>query len=116
MGTDVVGSGLPWVDAIADSFAPISFVAFHRDELPRLVAEHGALVVEDLRDVAPIAFRTEDGTTFTWRPTEQGIVVVEGDGQAAVLVQMSERTFSEYAHELLTASGRSHRPGRAGAR
>jgi len=105
MPTDAVGSGLPWVDAIAASFPRYSFDAFHRDELPRLVGARGVLVVEDLRGVAPLAFRSDDGTTFTWRATDQGVEVVEGDAGALVLVELSEATFSEFVHELLTATG-----------
>jgi hypothetical protein len=113
MGTDVVGSGLPWVDAIAGSFDRISFDGFHREQLPPLVARHGALVVDDLRGVAPIAFRLEDGTTFTWRAGDEGVVTAtEGDADAGVLVELSEATFSEFLHELLTASG-AVRTGRA---
>ena len=112
MGTDVTGTGLPWVEAIAQSFEPYSFVAFHRSELRALVAKHGHLVVEDLRGASPLAFRAEDGTTFTWVPTERGVEVVEGDADAATVVELSERTFSELLHELLTASG-ALRTGRA---
>jgi len=112
VGTDVAGTGLPWVEAIALSFAPYSFVAFHRAELPALVAEHGRLVVEDLHGASTLAFRAEDGTTFTWMPTERGVEVVEGEADAATVVELSERTFSEFLHELLTASG-AVRTGRA---
>ena len=59
------------------------FVAFHHRELPALSARHGQLVVADLRGVAPLAFRTDDGTTFTWVVTEDGVRVVEGDAEAA---------------------------------
>ena len=44
----MIGSGLPWVDAIAASFVPYSFGEFHRAELPRLAAERAALVAHDL--------------------------------------------------------------------
>src|SRR4029077_11331523 len=33
MGTDVAGTGLPWVDAIAASFPRRAFVAFHLEDL-----------------------------------------------------------------------------------
>jgi hypothetical protein len=105
MATDDVGSGLPWVEAIAQSFAPYSFAGFHRSELPALVARHGALVVDDLRGIPPLAFRIDDGTTFTWRPTDYGVETVASDADAATLVEVSERTFSEFLHRLLTASG-----------
>ncbi|HLM18514.1 MAG TPA: hypothetical protein VK549_11885, partial [Acidimicrobiia bacterium] len=72
MGTDVVGTGLPWVEAIAESFDAHDFVDFHRSELPALSACHGHLVVGDLRGVAPLAFRTDDGVAFTWIAAEDG--------------------------------------------
>jgi hypothetical protein len=112
VGTDVVGSGLPWIEAIGQAFATHPFVGFHRDELPALVARHGPLVVADLRGVAPLAFRTDDGTTFTWRATGRGLEAVDGDEGAPTLVELSEQTFSEFLDELLSASG-AVRTGRA---
>jgi hypothetical protein len=111
MGTDVTGSALPWVDAIANSFAPYDVVDFHRHQLPALVAERAALVIDDVLGVAPLAFRIDDGTTFTWM-SDRGVRAVEGDADAAVLVELSAATFSEFLHELLTASG-AVRTGRA---
>src|SRR5262249_1465210 len=106
------GTGLPWVDAISQSFELHPFVAFHRIEMPALVAKHGHLVTADLTGVPPIAFRIGDGTAFTWCATERGVEVVEGDTGAATLVELSERTFSEFLNELLTAAG-ALRTGRA---
>lgn len=105
MGTDRTGTGLPWVDAIADSFAPYSFTDFHLTKLPTLNGRHGFMVVDDLVGAPPLAFRIPDGTTFTWRATSQGIEAVAGDAEAATLVQLDEATFSEFLHALLTASG-----------
>ena len=112
MGTDVVGTGLPWVEAIAQSFEPHAFVAFHRAELPALSARNGHLVAADLRGVPPLAFRINDDITFTWVASEDGVRVVEGDADAATIVDLSEPTFSEFLNELLTASG-AVRTGRA---
>jgi len=112
MGTDVVGTGLPWVEAIAASFEPYPFVAFHRHRLPELVARNGALVASDLQGVAPLAFRIDDGSSYTWRPTNLGIEAVTGDSAAATVVALSEGTFSEHLHELITATG-ALRTGRA---
>ena len=112
MGTDVVGTGLPWVEAVADSFKPHRFVEFHRSALPALSARHGHLVVGDLRGVAPLAFCTDDDVSFTWIATDDGVRVVEGSTGAATVVELSERTFSEFVSELLTASG-AVRTGRA---
>ncbi len=76
------------------------------------MAERGALVIGDLRGVAPVAFRVPNGPAFTWRSDDGRLVVVDGDDSAVALVELSEATFSEFLHELLTASG-SVRTGRA---
>jgi hypothetical protein len=112
MATDVVGTGLPWVEAIAQSFERYSFVDWHRTELAALVGRHGDLVVDDLHAADPLAFRLSDGTAFTWIAADDGVRVIEGDVQAATVVELSEHTFSEFVHELLTATG-ALRTGRA---
>ncbi len=112
MATDSQGSGLPWVDAIARSFEPVSFVGFHRDRLPSLVARHGKLVARDLEGAAPFAFRLPSGVAFTWFPSPDGVRITEGDDKADTVVELNEETFSEFIHQLLTASG-SVQTGRA---
>src|SRR5262249_29153301 len=112
MGTDVVGTGLPWVEAVARSVPPRSFTDVHRNELPGLIARHGALAGDDLRGVRSLGFRIDDGAAFTWRASERGVDVIGGDADAETLIALSEATFSEYLHELLTASG-AVRTGRA---
>jgi hypothetical protein len=105
MPTDVPGSGLPWVEAIARSFEPYSFVDFHHARLPALVGRNGPLVRSDLRGVPSLAFRTDADTAFTWVASDEGVQVVGGDAGAATVVALSEQTFSEFIHELLTAAG-----------
>jgi len=112
MPTDAFHSGLPWVEAIARSFEPYSFADFHRVQLPALVSRNGHLVLADLRGVPPLAFRSDDGTAFTWVASGEGVRVVEGDSDAVTAVSLSEPTFSEFIHELLTATG-AVRTGRA---
>jgi hypothetical protein len=112
MATDVVGTGLPWVDAIAQSFPRHSFLEWNRVELPALIARHGHLVADDLRGVNSLAFRLDDGTAFTWISSDDGVRVIQGDADAATVVELSESTFSEFVHELLTATG-ALRTGRA---
>ena len=65
MATDDTGSGLPWIETISSSFEPYSFVDFHHEILPALIAQRGRLVAADLRGVPPLAFAIDDGTTFT---------------------------------------------------
>jgi hypothetical protein len=105
MPTDVPGSGLPWVEAIARSFEPYSFEEFHRARLPALIARNGHLVRSDLRGVPSLAFRSDGDTAFTWIASDEGVQVVEGEAGGATVVALSEATFSEFLHELLTASG-----------
>src|SRR5262245_64976282 len=112
MPTDAFHSALPWVDAIARSFEPYSFVDFHRIQLPALISRNGHLVLADLRGVPPLAFRSDGDTAFTWVASGDGVRVVEGDDDAATVVALSEATFSEFIHELLTATG-AVRTGRA---
>jgi hypothetical protein len=96
---------LPWVDEIADSFPRHHFEAFHRSELPRLIARNGHLTDGDLRGAAPLAFRLTDGPTFTYVATDDSMRVVEGDEAADTLVEISEQGFSDVVNELLMASG-----------
>ena len=105
IGTDTLGTGLPWVERIAASFTQYSFVEFHKGQLPVLNARNKALVIDDLAGVPPIAFRIPGGGTYTWLSTRDGIHAIEGDADAETLVEIDEVTFSQYLHELLTASG-----------
>jgi hypothetical protein len=112
MATDVAGSSLPWIEEIRSSFALRSFVGFHRDELPRLIADRGALVADDVRGAPTIAFRIDDWTTYSWTATDHGVEIHEGDRDAATLIELPEAVFSDFLHELLTANG-AVRTGRA---
>lgn len=105
MSTDVLGSGLPWVEAIGRSFEPYSFVDFHRALLPEWIARNGHLVRADLHGAPALGFRADDGTAFTWVAGATGVRIVDGDAGAATVVALSARTFSEFIHELLTAAG-----------
>ena len=106
MPTDAFGSGLPWVETIVQSFQLHSFLDLHRTLLPVLIARNGHLVRGDLRGVPSLAFRSDAGAAFTWVASDDGVRIVEGDADAATVVALPEQTFSEFIHELLTASGR----------
>ncbi|NUU24282.1 MAG: hypothetical protein HOV68_22680 [Streptomycetaceae bacterium] len=105
MGTDTVGTGLPWVEAITDSFPRHAFGRFHAVDLPALNARRRDLVTDDLAGVPPLAFRVPDGRTYTWIAGPAGIEAVSGDAGAATVVELDEPTFSAYVNELLTATG-----------
>jgi len=112
MATDAEGTRLPWIDAIGTCFEPIAFAEFHRNTLPELIARHGHLVIDDLRGAPALGFRIEDGSSFTWISGERGVEIHEGIERAEVRVELSARTFSDFVHELLTATG-AVRTGRA---
>jgi hypothetical protein len=99
-----------WAAEIIRSFDRIPFVSFHREELPDLVERHGKLVAGDLVGAPPLGFRC-DGAAFTWVPSDRGVEVREGDADAATVVELSEDTFSDLLHELLTSWG-AERTGR----
>ena len=105
MATDPARTRLPWIEQIEQAFELRSFVGFHRRELPELIERHGHLVARDLRGAPTLAFRTGEGATFSWIATEDGVQIAEGDADAATLVEIPERVFSNFLHELLTASG-----------
>jgi hypothetical protein len=98
------GTDPSWASAIVRSFKPYSFVGFHREELPALVERRGHLVADDLVSAPPLAFRS-GSTAFTWVASERGVDVREGEADAATVVELSEETFSEFLHELLTVRG-----------
>ncbi|WP_406284957.1 phytanoyl-CoA dioxygenase family protein [Embleya sp. NBC_00896] len=105
MGADTTGTGLPWVEAIADSFPRHSFSQFHTVHLPALSTKHRDLFINDLGGVPPLAFRVPDGRAYTWIAGPEGVKAVEGDAGAATMIELDELTFSEYVNELLTATG-----------
>ena len=105
MSADASRTRLPWIEQIARSFERRSFVAFHRRELPQWIERHGHLVARDLRGAPTLAFRSEDGSTFSWLASGDGVRLAEGDVDAATLVEIPEPVFSDFLHELLTASG-----------
>jgi len=112
MATDVAAAGLPWIEEVRQSFELRPFAEFHRRDLPALIARHGRLVATDVRAAPTIAFRIEDGTTFSWVAAGDSVQVVEGDAGATTLIELSEAVFSDFLQELLTANG-AVRTGRA---
>ena len=113
MGTDVVGTGLPWIEAIAESFEPHDFLTFHRTELPAFSARNGHLVVADLRRRAAARVLHRRRHRLHLAPVRRAAA---GGRKATPAPRRSwscrEQTFSDFVNELLTASG-AVRTGRA---
>jgi hypothetical protein len=112
MAADAVATGLPWIEEVRQSFELRRFTEFHHRTLPELIARHGRLVATDVRAAPTIAFRIEDGTTYSWAAAGDQVRAIEGDARASTLIELSEAAFSDFLHELLTANG-AVRTGRA---
>jgi hypothetical protein len=102
---------LPWIEEVRRSFELRPFTSFHRHELPELIERNGTLVASDVRGAPTIAFRVDDGTAYTWAAGDP-VDIAEGDAGATTVIELSEDTFSDFLHELLTANG-AVRTGRA---
>lgn len=88
------------------SFATIDFDAFHRVDLPsRIAAGNGALAAADLAGVGPLAFRTPDGSAYTYVPAADTVDVIAGDDSAQTVVELGTDAFSDFANELRTGFG-----------
>jgi ectoine hydroxylase-related dioxygenase (phytanoyl-CoA dioxygenase family) len=110
MGSDMLGSALPWVDAIATSFPVVDIVRFHSDVLPGWARDRGDLITDDIREIDPVTFVGDHGVRFTWRSVDGRLVVDDDEADTVVLV--TDDAFSEFVNELLTANG-AVRTGRA---
>jgi phytanoyl-CoA dioxygenase PhyH len=84
-------------------FGPIDFDEFHRVDLPGRLAERGPIFTDgDRRAVRPLAFRLDDGRSYTYEPTDDGITIVPGDDDATTVVQLSYEDWCSFAWELRT--------------
>jgi hypothetical protein len=88
---------------VTDRFGPIDFDEFHRQELPRRLAEGPSIfTTSDRRAVRPLAFRLDDGRAYTYRPDGDTITISPGDDDAHTVVALSSEDWSSFAWELRT--------------
>jgi ectoine hydroxylase-related dioxygenase (phytanoyl-CoA dioxygenase family) len=86
---------------MSERFGPIDFDEFHLVDLPaRLASGNGALARVDLEGVRPLAFRLEDGRSYTYTVTDDGIAVTPGDGKARTIVELAYQDWCEFVWEL----------------
>lgn len=84
-------------------FGPIDFDQFHREELPRRLAERPRIfTASDRRAVRPLAFRLDDGRAYTYLPTDDDMSVVPGDDDAHTVVCLSVENWTAFVWELRT--------------
>ncbi len=96
---------LSWIREVTAAFPFHSFEAFHETAVRELIGRHGSLLEDDIRCVEPIAFRLPGGVAFTYRQTEGVVSIERGEDSAVAVIELDEETFSDFANELLTASG-----------
>jgi hypothetical protein len=93
---------------VSASFPLLDFDDFHRRELPRrLAAGHGAIAADDasLAALGGLAFRLKDGGAFSYVPRDGGVEVVEGEGAARTVIEISQEDWSNVVHDLDSAPG-----------
>lgn len=88
------------------AFLAVDFEAFHQIALPKLIeGGNGALAADDLRGVAPIAFKVPDGAAYSYVPGPDTVELWATDVAADTVVELSREAFSDFANELRTGRG-----------
>lgn len=84
----------------------LDFDRFHREELPRLLAEgRGALAAPGAARLGGLAFRLPDGAAWSYLPRAGGVDVVAGDARADTVVELEPELWANLVGELDTAPG-----------
>jgi hypothetical protein len=86
-------------------FRALDFVAYHRDELPGLLAAgRGELAGRALGSLGSLAFRIADAA-FTYAPAGASVALVEGDADAETVVTLDAADWEGLAHDYESAPG-----------
>lgn len=87
-------------------FPPLDFDAFHREELPRRLAEgNGALAARGLRGLPPLALRLADGRAWTYVPRADRVDLLPGTDGAATQVELPAPAWELFVHEIRSIHG-----------
>jgi hypothetical protein len=87
------------------AFPPLDFDDFHRRVLrERRATDAGRRAADDVRGVAPLAFRLPDGRAWRFVAAGDTIEVAPGDGDGT-LVELDLRAWEDFVHEVATAAG-----------
>jgi ectoine hydroxylase-related dioxygenase (phytanoyl-CoA dioxygenase family) len=97
-------------------FPPIDFDGFHREDLPRRIAE-GATgnAAAGAHDLSPLGLRVEnEEMIYTYLPREGKIEIAQGDDRAGLVVELKRSGWEGLVHDLESpASLLYHREVRA---
>ena len=86
-----------------DRFGPIDFDRFHRDELPALLRQRGAVFSDtDARVVRPLGFQLSDGRAYTYVPDGTSFSVEPGTDAAHTVVELTSDAWCAFVWELKT--------------
>ncbi|MAE95641.1 MAG: hypothetical protein CL910_13365 [Deltaproteobacteria bacterium] len=91
---------------MTEGFRRLDFDEYHREELPRLVAEgRGELAAPEAARRGSLAFRIEGGSAFTYQPQDRGLRIVPGDDAAETVVGLDRESWEGLVHDLESAPG-----------
>jgi len=91
---------------MAESFPVLDFDAYHRDALPRQMAEgREALAAEEAAQRGSLAFRIDEGGAYTYRPRDGRLEIVPGDDTADTVVGLDRESWQALVHDLETPQG-----------
>jgi hypothetical protein len=87
--------------------APVDFERFHRDELPRKLAEGTSDAVHwDVAGAAPFSIVLPDERSFSFIARDDRVEVLPGIAQdAETIVEMSEEAWIDFRYEMRTWIG-----------
>jgi len=89
-----------------EGFRAVDFAAYHRDELPRLLAAgRGALAAKALGSLGSLAFRMPDGAAFTYQPSGMSLTLGEGDAEADTVITLARESWEGLVHDYESAPG-----------
>jgi hypothetical protein len=87
-------------------FPHIDFDRYHREELPRLLADgRGSMAGPAALRLGPLAFRLPEGGAYTYLPDAEGVEVRAGDADADTVIEIAAADWQGIVHELDTAPG-----------
>jgi len=87
-------------------FPNLDFVAYHREELPRLLAGgRGAEAGAAAQHVGALAIREPGGEAFTYVPRAGGVDIVAGDAAADTVIECDPVDWQGLVYELESAPG-----------
>ena len=91
---------------MTEGFRVLDFDEYHREELPRLMAEgREALASLEAARRGSLAFRIDEGGAYTYQPRDGRLEIVPGDAAAETVVALDRESWQELVHDLESAPG-----------